>query len=318
MPVSRVLVRDPEDGFDESPELACMSDLIQDTRRVLWLDIQDPTARDLELLRQEFGFHELALEDVARRSQRAKIDRYDGYCFIVFFAVRPGRYDEIGLFIGPNYLVTVHVGDVAEITETAMRWHRNADRLGHGVGVPLYSLLDAIVDGYFPRIDEIAERIEAIEQVLFEPDGRPELQDVLALKRELLELRRVLAPEREVLNVLLRRDEPFIREANLVYFQDIYDHIIRVLESVDLYRDQLSGLLDAQLAVVSNRLNVTVKRMTALATVLMSVNLIASNYGMNFETMPELQWEIGYPYALGLMVAVGVILTVIFKRIDWL
>jgi magnesium transporter len=117
---------------------------------------------------------------------------------------------------------------------------------------------------------------------------------------------------------MIRRDEPVLGEQTLPYFQDVYDHIIRVLDTVDLNRDQLSGLLEAHLAVVSNRLNAIMKRMTALATILMSVNLVASNYGMNFENMPELHWPFGYAYALSLMVVIGTILTVIFRRIDWL
>jgi len=182
----------------------------------------------------------------------------------------------------------------------------------------VYSLLDALVDGYFPVIDEIAEQVEAVEDSMFNPRSPSHLPEIFGLKRELLNLRRVLAPEREVLNVLIRRDNPVLGESTLVYFQDVYDHIIRVLDSVDLYRDQLSGLLDAHLSVVSNRLNSTMKRMTALATILMSVNLVASNYGMNFDNMPELHWQYGYSFALGLSCVVALILAIVFKRIDWL
>lgn len=318
MPISRSLVHHAEGGFDESFEPDWISDLIQDTRQVVWLDIQDPTDGDIELLRREFGFHELALEDVVKRHQRAKIDRYDSFYFIVFYVVRRGGYEEIYIFIGENYLVTIHDGEVPEIAETVERWRRNADHMRRGVAVPVYSLLDAIVDGYFPVIDDIAEEVEAMEAAIFEPSRRNHQREVFALKRELLNARRVLAPEREVLNVLIRRDEPVLGEDTVVYFQDIYDHIIRVLDNIDLQRDQLSGLLEANLSIVSNRLNFVMKRMTALATILMSVNLIASNYGMNFEVIPELHWGFGYAWALGLMVLVGLVLTLVFRRIDWL
>lgn len=318
MPVSRILVHHAEGGFDESPPPESISDLIQDSQQIVWLDIQDPTSEDVELLRCEFAFHELALEDVIRREQRPKIDQYEGYYFMVFYAVRRGRHDEVNLFIGENYLVTVHTGQVPEIDATVARWRLNADRLGHSVAVPIYSLLDAIVDGYFPVIDEIAEQVEDIETSLFEPGGRDCQQEVFAIKRELLHLRRVIAPERELLNTLIRRDDPVLGEHTLPYFQDIYDHLIRIMDSIDVAREQLTGLLDAQLSVVSNRLNSVMKRMTALATILMSVNLVASNYGMNFTHMPELAWPYGYAWALGLMVVVGVILTAVFRRIDWL
>jgi magnesium transporter len=318
MPVARALVHDAEGGFDDSPKLDWISDLVQDPRHVLWLDIQDPADSDLELLRREFDFHELALEDVARGHQRAKLEHYNSYFFIVFFALRRARYDEINLFVGQNYLVTIHDGEVPEIAETVQRWRRNADTMGQGVAVPVYTLLDALVDGYFPVMDEIAERTETMERAMFDPRGPNDLQSIFAIKRELLNMRRLLAPEREVLNFLIRRDEPILGEATLMYFQDVYDHIIRVLDSVDLYRDQLSGLLDAHLAVVSNRLNFTMKRMTALATILLSITVISGIYGMNFENMPELKWEYGYFITLGVMAIVGVSLALAFKRIDWL
>jgi magnesium transporter len=318
MPVARALVHHAEGGFDESPPLESIGDLIEDPRQTVWLDIEDPTDDDIELLRTEFGFHELALEDAAWRDQRPKIDSYDGYHFIVFYTVQRGRADEVGIFVGKNYLVTVHAGPCLEVDSTAARWRLNADRLSNGSDVPFYSLLDAIVDEYFPVIDGITEEVEAIESAMFERGSEDRQQQVFAIKRELLNLRRVIAPEREVLNALIRRDDPILGQKSIPYFQDIYDHLIRVLDSVDLTRDQLTGLLDAHLAVISNRLNVVMKRMTALSTILMSANLVAANYGMNFTVMPELGWPFGYAWALFLMVAICVALAWVFKRIDWL
>lgn len=313
-----MLVHHAEGGFDEAVPLESISDLIQDRQKIVWLDVQDPTDADVELLRAEFGFHELALEDAVRRSQRPKIDLYNGYCFLVFYAVRRRREEEIGLFVGRNYLVTVHTGPVPEIDATAARWQINADRLGHGIAVVLYSLLDAIVDGYFPVVDEITEEVEAIETAMFGSGQVDRQKEVFALKRELLSLRRAIAPEREVVNTLIRRDDPVFGDQTLPYFQDIYDHLIRITDSIDLVRDQLTSLLDAQLSVVSNRLNTVMKRMTALSTILMSANLVAANYGMNFTAMPELEWPFGYAWALFLMVATGAGLALVFKRIDWL
>jgi magnesium transporter len=318
MPVSRVLVHRADGGFEEGIPLESISDCVEDRQKIVWLDIQDPIDADVELLRSELGFHELALEDTIRRDQRPKIDLYDGYCFVVFYAVRRGREDEIALFVGPNYLVTVHTGRVPEIDATVQRWQLNADRLGHGIAVVVYSLLDAIVDGYFPVIDEITEEVEEIETAMFESGNVVHQREVFALKRELLNLRRVIAPEREVLNTLIRRDDPILGGQTLPYFQDIYDHLIRITDSIDLVRDQLTSLLDAQLSVVSNRLNTVMKRMAALSTILMSVNLVAANYGMNFTVMPELGWPWGYGWALFLMVGIGVGLALVFKRIDWL
>ncbi len=322
MSISRTVVHRAGGAVDEAElqSLASESigDVIQGNDRILWLDIQDPTPKDLEFLRGDFGFHELTLQDVARGRQRPKIEHYGDYTFVIFFALRRGRSDEIAIFIGANYLVTAHRGKVPEIEDTVERWRQNTGRMEHGVALPVYSLLDGLVDGYFPIIDEIAERVEVLENRMFAPRGGNHVPEVLALKRDLLHLRRTLAPEREVLNVLIRREQPLLGEDTLLYFQDIYDHIIRVLDAVDLYRDQLTSLLEAHLSVVSNRLNFVMKRMTSLATILMSVNLVASNYGMNFARMPELQWEYGYFFTLGLMVTVGLVLFLIFKRLDWL
>jgi magnesium transporter len=312
-------VHSPQRGFEDEVDPEAISDLLPDEKNVLWLDVQDPTEGDLKLLREEFGFHELALEDVARAHQRAKVDQYEGYYFIVFYAFRERQACEVNLFVGTNYLVTVHRGEVPEITETVQRWRQNGDRLEPGVGVLVYSLLDAIVDGYFPVLDEIAERVEDLEEAIFNPRRQNSLAELFSLKKELLNIRRVLAPERDVLNVLVRRDQPMFGQETIVYFQDVYDHAIRVLDSIDLYRDQLSSTLEAYLSVASNRLNVTMKRMTALATILMSVTVIASIYGMNFQLKPfPLESETGFDFAVGLMVVIALVSAYWFRRIDWL
>ena len=318
MPVVHTLLHRAGDGFDDTITPDAISDLLAVAGNIVWVEIQAPTPGDLELLRSEFGFHELALEDIVAPHERAKIDPYDGYYFIVFNGLENHRACEIDLFVGKNYLVSVHHGPVMAIGETIDRWRRNAEQIGPGVGGLLYTLLDALVDGYFPVVDDLAERVEALEASIFEVRGEDHLADVFALKKELLDLRRALSPERDVLNVLLRRDVPLFGSEILVYFQDVYDHTIRVLDSVDLYRDQLSGLLDAHLSIVSNRLNETMKRMTALATILMTVALVSGIYGMNFRVMPELEWQHGYEYALGLMLALGIGLFVVFRRIGWL
>jgi magnesium transporter len=318
MPVLHALLRRAGDGFEDTIDPDAISNLITVAGNILWLDIQDPTPDDVELLRCEFGFHELALEDVVAPHERAKIDRYDGYYFIVFNAFEDHKVREIDLFVSQHYLISVHHGPVAAIAETIDRWRRNAVLIGPEVGGLLYTLLDAVVDGYFPVVDALAERVETLETTIFQARGSDRLADVFALKKELLNLRRVLSPERDVLNVLLRRDVPHFDAEVLLYFQDVYDHTIRVLDSIDLYRDQLTGLLDAYLSIVSNRLNATMKRMTALATILMSLALVSGIYGMNFQLTPSQDWAGGFWWAMGLMLAIGVGLTALFVRLDWL
>jgi magnesium transporter len=294
--------------------------MLADQASTLWIDLERPTSDEVDLLGKELGLHDLTQRELSRGHPRARVQQFESYIHIVFFAIEGEGEREVDLCIGKNYLVTVHFERLGVIEETATRWRRNAGRMEAGVGVLVYSLLDAIVDGYFPVLDSIAERLEAVDESIF--GGRREsqgaLRELFAIKRELLDVRRALSPERDVLNVLLRRDTELFGKEILVYFQDVYDHIIRVLDAIDLYRDQVSTSLDAYLSVISNRLNSTMKRMTALATILMSMTFIASIYGMNFHVMPELEWPLGYAWALGLMVLTGGSLAVVFRRIDWL
>jgi magnesium transporter len=179
-------------------------------------------------------------------------------------------------------------------------------------------VLDSLVDGYFPVLDDIADRADTMEESIILA-GQPTLQaEILRLRRELLMIRRVAGPERDVMNVLIRRDPPLFSRKEILYFQDVYDHLLRVTDTVDIYRDMLSSVLDANLSMVSYTLNIVVKRLTASSIILMSITLIAGIYGMNFTYMPELDWRFGYPLALGLMMVIATIEVGIFRRIGWL
>ena len=289
----------------------------------LWVDVVDATPEEIPRVGEEFGFHPLALEDVEGGGQRPKIDQYDGYQFIVFYGLTTEgercKSHEVNIFLGKHYMVTFHDSHLPVITETAARWKANVDAMGtRSIGFLLYSLLDALVDGYFPVLDDIAERADTLEETIILP-GQPGLQaEILQLRRDLLMIRRVVGPERDVMNVLVRHDPPVFSSKEIVYFQDVYDHLLRVTDSVDIYRDMLSSVLDANLSMVSYTLNIVLKRLTASSIILMSMTLIAGVYGMNFAHMPELDWRYGYPFALGLMAVVAAIEVGLFMRIGWL
>ncbi|CAA9538926.1 MAG: Magnesium and cobalt transport protein CorA [uncultured Thermomicrobiales bacterium] len=313
---------------DLAPER--ISDTLAQGCELLWVDVDRPTPNDLRLLGEEFSFHPLAIEDASKRHQRPKVDPYDDFLFVVFYAMENDvdvtgptaggrlRTVELGLFIGPNYLVTVHDGEVTPLTEVAKRWRENIGLLGQrGVGVLVYSLLDAVVDAYFPVVDAVTGQVDELEVSIFEDDSRDALRDILTMRRDLLALRRVLGPERDVMNVLIRRDIPYFDSATVVYLQDVYDHILRVTDAVDASRELLAGALDAQLSVTSNRLNQTMRTLTASSIILMSMTLVAGVYGMNFVRMPELEWRFGYPFALILMVTVGLVIFGLFRRFRW-
>ncbi|HEU5103756.1 MAG TPA: magnesium/cobalt transporter CorA [Roseiflexaceae bacterium] len=307
--------------FHSQVDPSDIDELIRRKDTFLWLDLQNPQAQDIELLREEFKFHRLAIEDATRHHERPKLETFDNYYFMVFYAL---RYDKrllgqaIGLFIGANYIVSVHEGAITTIDETIRRWQANVAEFGQDSGALLYALLDAIVDDYFPVIDQLAERVEGIEEQIFERFSEDALQEVFSLKRDLLGVRRVVAPERDVLNVLIRREVPIFERNTILYLQDVYDHIVRITDSIDTYRDLLSSALDAFLSIQSNRLNQIVKVLTVASIILMTNALVAGIYGMNFEFMPELHWPYGYPFALGLMVLLSAGLVAFFRWRKWL
>ncbi len=289
----------------------------------LWMDLCPPKEGDRELLRQALGFHPLALEDAFRARERPKLDVYPDHYFLVFYAV---DYDPengllrvpIHLFIGSRYLVIVRPGAIPAVEEVAARWAGREPPGPVAPGSLTYTLLDAVIDRYFPILDRIAEEVEAIEERLFAgSDGRL-IEGIFQMRKALLELRRVVAPEREVINLLLRRELPIFKPEDMAYFQDLYDRLVRLTESIDLYRDMLSGALESYLSLQSNRLNEIVKVLTIASIILMADALVAGIYGMNFRYMPELEWPWGYPMALLLMAGVSVGLALFFRRRGWL
>jgi magnesium transporter len=310
----------------------------------IWLDLSHPSAEEMDYLAERLHLHPLAVEDALTGHQRPKIEEYEGFFFLVFYALAQQtraangpetatttggaiidgdgsvKTQELRVFIGKHYLLTVHDEPIPALDEAERRWRRNAQQAEWGVGILLYSLLDSIVDQYFPVLDALVERAEDLDERIFASRIRERgfTFDLLSLKRTFLELRRVISPERDVLNVLTNRDSPVFNQRTLVYFRDVYDHVARVSDTLDLYRDQLTSTMDASLAIASNDLNVVMRTLTAVTIILMSASLIAGIYGMNFVNIPELHWGFGYFYALALMATIGLALWYYFKRVHWL
>lgn len=319
----RALARLPHQERCEPVDLQNLKPVLDDQHAVLWLDIQDPSPQDMEFLKTNFGFHELALEDVMLPHQRPKLDQYDHSYFIVFYSLemKPEggiQPSELDLFVGENYMVAVHHSPLREIDEGLQRWDTNNEKLGRGVGPLLYSILDSLVDSYFDVADEIAERVVGLEESVLRTAGPETLQGVFALKKQLLTVRRILGPERDTLNTLMRQDLPILDHRTLVYLRDVYDHLVRVTDTVDIHSDLLSSALDVHLSAISNRLNQIMKTLTSVTIILMSMALVTGIYGMNFQNMPELSWRYGYGYALTLMGVIGAALFAFLRRKGWL
>ena len=309
--------------FTECP-VADISELRQESQNVIWADVSDPTSLDFQELAEEFGFHHLSIEDCRNAHQRPKVEEYSGYYFIVLYeASLVGPNDvlelrELNIFLGENYLVTVHSRPIRAIQTARRLWPEWMHRAERGAGLIAYLLIDAIVDDYLPLLDLMSEQMDDLEDAIFGEWRAQVIEDIFTVKKKLLYLRRAVTPLRDVFNTLLRREQPLFTREAYVYFQDVFDHLIRVADTIDTLRDMLSSTMDAYLSVSGNRMNRIMKRLTSISTILMSVTLIAGIYGMNFIFMPELRWRYGYIFSLLSIVGVGLALYAYLKKVDWL
>ena len=296
------------------------------TAPLVWIDVAAPGEAEAVFLRDTLGFHPLAVEDSIRGRQRPKLDRYPGYFFLVFYAaaINADRQrmalHEVHVFIGRRYIVTVHDHEISPFTEVLVRWRAN-EASYQNVGALAHAIVDTIVDGYFPVLDHFADRVDEMEARIYTTSTARQiasLEEVLGMRRELTTLRRVLGPGREVLGTLVRRELPFLSPDLMLYFQDVYDHAIRVVEETEALRDRLGMAIEAQMTVSSNQLNETMRVMAAWSIILMAMAWVAGVYGMNFRVMPELQWRYGYEWALTVMAFLGAVLFMYFRRKRWI
>jgi len=311
----------PREGVHKHIPPEEISERLADKESLLWLDITDPQAKDMALLEEEFGIHSLALEEVVLPHTRPKCSEFPGFYVMVMYAAALQNHHvdlrEVIIYIGQRFLITAHREPLPEVEECVRRWRANQALHSDTIAAPLYSLLDTLVDGYFPVIDQIAEDVEALEDRIFSGDAAPHGPHIFGLKKDMLALRRAVVGQRDALNLVLRQDVTLLPDESLLYFQSVYDHLVRLVESIDTYRDLLSSAMDMHLSVLSNRMNQVMKTLTAISTILMSVTLIAGIYGMNFKNMPELHLRYGYYGALGVMIVIAVSLIAFFRRIKW-
>jgi len=289
----------------------------------LWFDLDSPTQAELDFLEKQLRIHHLTLEDIVKQNQRAKIESFEGYVYMAIHSlIRKDSLEiepaEIDLLLGHNWLVMVRYGPIPGLIENSRFNERLDFALTRGADFLLYTIVDLVVDSYFPLLDQIDDEIDLLEDKLLEQADIQDMNRLLTLKRSLVHIRRAVGPQREVFNQLTRHDFPFIRPEHTVYFRDVYDHLIRITEELDSLRDILSGALEVHLSSISNQLNVTMKRLTAWGTIFVIITAIAGIYGMNFEYMPELEWRYGYPVVMALMALISVGLYFYFKKRDYL
>ena len=315
---ARLLVKESNQTTERPPE-----ELSELRDRPCWLDISDPKSHDFELAAKELNLHPLAVEDAQQRHERPKIDQYDDHYFIVFYALEepsPGvvREVEISIFMSQNALVTVHEGDFSARAAVEKRFR---DGKLQTTGLLLHALLDTVVDQYFKIVDALGDRVELLESMVVggeAPDYDTSIRELFVLKRDLVRIRHLIAPERDVLTVLVRGDIRELRETGRrAYFQDVYDHISRVTDEIDTFRELTSNVIDAHLASVSNRLNEVVKVLTSMATVLLVLTVVTGFFGQNWKFIPY-DSEALFVASLIFMVAVAAGTALYFRRKGWL
>ncbi|MFC2105148.1 magnesium/cobalt transporter CorA [Candidatus Bipolaricaulota bacterium] len=318
--------------YDESDVRRDMLDSVEEclssheSPQISWINVDG--VHDVEKIQrigEGFNLHPLIIEDIVHTGQRPKVEEYESILFIVLRMLRWSEESEqiddeqVSVVLGPSWVVSFQerAGDVFDPIRERIQSNRGRIRK-LGSDYLAYALIDAVVDHYFSILETLGERIEALGEDMTENPKREDLQSIRHMKRELLFMRKSVWPLREVLSSIQRDESQLIREATQPYLRDVYDHTIQIIDTVETFRDMVSGLMDLYLSSISNRMNEVMKVLTIIATIFIPLSFFAGLYGMNFVYMPELQWRFGYFGLLGLMFAVCGGMLLYFRRRKWL
>lgn len=305
----------PEDAFKYEEE-----------DRVTWINLDGlSNTHEIEKVGKYYELHPLIIEDIVNTNQRPKIDEYGDYYYIVAKMLyrRPdGRLENehISMVLGKNYVLTFQEagGDVFDGVRERLAKGKGRIR-SRGADYLVFALLDAIVDNYFIVVEEISDKIEALEELLISAEPHEDTtMEIQELKRTMLRIRRAVFPLREVVSRLEKGDKGLIHEQTITYIRDLYDHMIQVSENIEIYREMTWGLMDMYMTTISHKMNEVMKVLTIMASIFIPLTFLAGIYGMNFEFMPELEWKYGYPVLLGIMLILFIGMMLYFKRKRWL
>jgi magnesium transporter len=318
--------REGAQKVDTSFTVEHLPELLKDEKAVIWIDMEQPTEADERLLLDLFDFHPLTVEDCRETRNYPKVEEFPAYLYFIVHGVRadtsPDHFNTIELdgFLGKNYVITYHHDTFRSINNVKKLLSTTPVACQRGPAFLLHQLLDQIVDFYSPVLDDFDERIAKLEDDIFTL-ARPNkmiLEEIMNLKRGVLRLRRISGRQMEVILRMSRGEFPLIPAQSLPFFRDIHDHIMRVTDLAENYRDLIGGALEAYLSVVSNNMNEIMKVLTIFSAIMLPLTFIAGVYGMNFEHMPELGTRFGYFVVLGLMVIVAVGMLIFFWRRGWI
>jgi magnesium transporter len=289
----------------------------------VWVALKDPDAAELEEMQKQFGLHELAVEDAHHGHQRPKIEEYGTSLFVVLHLIESGRDElnvgEADIFVGPNYVLSTRRHAERGFVDVRARCEQEPELLGHGPAYVLYALMDAVVDRYFPVLDELETELEHIEEDIFAGQTtRANIEALYNFRRKLNTLKHATEPLLEVTGRLYAGRVPQLVAGLQEYFRDVYDHLIRLNQSIDTLHDMATTGVTVSLSLITLQENEVTKRLASYAALIALPTLIAGIYGMNFQHMPELDWIFGYPLALGAMVAIDLYLFYRFRKAKWL
>ncbi len=300
-----------------------ISEYIKRADCFVWVAMMDATDNELAQMQEEFGLHELAIEDARHGHQRPKIEEYGDTLFTVMQLIEPDhgewKVGEVAVFVGRNFVLSIRNGSSKHFVGVRERCEREPELLKHGAGFVFYALMDAVVDRYFPLLDSVETELETIESKIFENGtARSNIQGLYALKRRITVLRHAVAPLLEVVGKLHGGRVPTVCVGTQEYFRDVEDHLARINGSLDAIRDTIGIAIQVNLSTVAIEEGETTKRLAAWAAIFAVCTAMVGVWGMNFEHMPELKWTYGYPLALGLIVAAAALMHWRFRRAGWL
>ncbi|MDP2168483.1 MAG: magnesium/cobalt transporter CorA [Thermodesulfovibrionales bacterium] len=326
---TKISVMDYDEAGCRETELTGIDEclIFKDRPTVTWINIEGVhDTAVLQKLGECYGIHPLTLEDIMNTDQRPKREDFGSYIYIVLSMLHPSGADngaateQVSLILGENFVFSFQEGIKGDAFDPVReRIRSGGGRIRKfGADYLAYSLIDSIVDNYFSVLEGFGERIEALEDELVENPTPATLGHLHAFKREMIFLRKSVWPLREVISGLQRGESPLIRQSTVIYLRDVYDHTIQVIDTIETFRDMLSGMLDIYLSGINNRMNSVMKTLTFIATIFMPLTFIAGIYGMNFSYMPELQWRWGYPVVLLGMAVAGALMVVYFRKKKWM
>lgn len=320
------IYRRPDGTVEHDISPVKMREIVQTGDGELWVDIDSTNTHQHALLEKIFEFHHLSIEDTLSPGTRVKLEEYDRYLFVVVAGVRfdsatPDPFDletfNLYFFLGRNFVVTVHAAPSPPCGEMRERLMRSPDLLARGAEMTMHGIIDQAVDAFFPLVEHMGDLVETLEEAVFQEFDEKLIHQIFKAKRAAFSVRRHIGPLREVLNTLSNRPTTYIRPETQLYYRDVYDHTIRIMEWVDTTRDLLAGVIETYLSQTSNRMNRIMKQLSIVSTIALPLIVFGGIYGMNFQHLPLTDNPLGFWVAIGTMGAVSAVLVYWLKRQGW-